>query len=170
MIARMSKTSATASSETAPKKRSKLKLAIFAAVPLVLAGAGYAGWAMFLAAPAAEAYAGDGHGPDPVKVAAVPPEIAAEGSFTHSYALSVVIEDKCGTVDTTALRAASDEEAHADGMLVNLSWVAATRRAAKLVDSNCGRLLGEVENANDKALRIAEARAGKDGKGEKGGH
>jgi hypothetical protein len=33
------------------KKRSKLKLALFAIVPVLLAGSGYGAWAMFIAKP-----------------------------------------------------------------------------------------------------------------------
>ena len=76
--------------DTAPTKRSAKRLALVAAVALAaLAGGGYGAWAYLLkpTAPAAEAE----HAPDPVKVAAIAPEVAAETSFTHSYALSVLI-------------------------------------------------------------------------------
>ena len=52
--------------EAAPKKRSKLKLALFALVPLVLTGGGYAGWTFYFA-PAGDAHAAaekDGHEAD----------------------------------------------------------------------------------------------------------
>jgi len=122
----------TAANADAPKKRSKLKLALFALVPLLLVGGGgYAGWAFYLAPAGAEqAEPGDEHAaegeaghetPDPVQVSAVPSEIAAETSFTHSFALSVILADDCGVVPVEALKAASDEEAKADGLLVNLS-------------------------------------------------
>lgn len=147
-----------------PKKRSWLKLGLLAAVPLLLAGGGYAGWTLFLAGPAGEtahaAEAGAHAAPDPVETAALPLAMAAETSFTHSYALAVAIERRCGRAATAELKAASEEEARTDGTLVNLSWTSATRRAAKLMDKSCGRLLGEVEAANEKAARIYGRKAG----------
>lgn len=146
----------------APKKRSKLMLAALAGVPLVLAGGGYAGWTLFLANPdgaGAESAAEDGeHAPDPVVVAALPTELAAESSYTHSYAISVLIREKCGGSRTRALQAASEEEARADGLLVQMSWVAAARRATMLSDKSCNYLLGEVDKANEKAAQIAAAK------------
>ena len=157
-------------------KRSKLKLALFALAPLLLAGGGYAGWTQFLAGeanaethgePAAEG-AAEGHGKDPVHVSAVPSEIAAETSFTHSFALSVILAQRCGSLRLAALKEASDAEARADGLLVNLSWQAAARRANELTEKSCGYLLAEIQAADNKALRIAEARLaaekGDDGK------
>lgn len=147
-----------AESSGAPKKRSKVLLGLLAAVPLVLAGGGYAGWTLFLAGPADEAQAAE-RAPDPVVVAALPTDLAAESSYTHSFALSVLIRAKCGGSRAPALKAASEEEARADGMLVQLSWVAAARRANALSEKSCSYLLGEIDKADDKAARIAAAKA-----------
>lgn len=148
----------------APKKRSKIKLALFVLVPLlVLGGGGYAGWMYFLA-PAggyggghgetAEAghgedagHGADGHGADPVKTAAVLPDSRAEVSATHSYAISVLIAAKCGAPEAPALKAASEAEAAADGLLVNASWMAAARRTRDLSAKNCGFFWKEIEAA-----------------------
>ncbi|MCC0040221.1 MAG: hypothetical protein H6893_14805 [Brucellaceae bacterium] len=158
--------------EAAPKKRSKLKLALFALVPLVLAGGGYAGWTFYLA-PAGDAHAAaekdgheaDGHAADgaeaadPVQVAAIPLDIAAETSFTHSYALGVIIAHACGAAQVPSLKAASEAEAKADGLLATLSWEAAARRTSILDDKNCRYLKAEVYNADGKAARLAAERA-----------
>ena len=158
----------------APKKRSKLKLALLARVPLLLAGGGYGGWVFYSgqagehAAQAAEAEAHPAE--DPIQVSAVPTEIAAETSFTHSYALSVMIARDCGRVRAEALKAASEEEARADGMLVNLSWTAAARRTALLDDKICRRLLNEVYDANVKAVEIAAAKAAPEKGGKAAAH
>jgi hypothetical protein len=155
-----------------PKKRSKLKLALFAAVPLVLAGGGYGAWAMFFVGPAeAEVHAAeDGHEkPDPEVEATAWRAIASESSFTHSFALSVLIQQKCGKVRAPALREASDAEAKLDGLLAQLSWVAASRRAELMTEKSCGYLVAEIEDANAKAYQKA-AEAAEKKKGGKGGH
>lgn len=168
----------TAASETegsaTPKKRSKLKLALLVLAPLVvLAGGGYAGWAFFLAPAPAEASAQAAEGeapeqaPDPVQVAAVPVDIAAQTSFTHSYALSVLIEEMCGEISVPALKAASEEEAHADAQLVALSWTAASRRVNALSEKSCGHFFAEIENADAKAATIAAEKAAAAAKGKK---
>lgn len=147
------------SAADAPKKKSKLKLALLVLAPLVLAGGGYAGWTMFLAAPGGEeahaSESGEDHGADEIKVSAVPAEIAAETSFTHSFALSVLLAQRCGVVDAAALKAASDEEAIADGALVSLSWQAAARRVATLTEKSCGHMMAEIVGADAKATRLA---------------
>lgn len=142
-------------------KRSKLKLALLALAPLLLAGGGYAGWTQFFASDAnagTHGEAAEGQKQDPAHVSAVPSEIAAETSFTHSLALSVMLAQRCGSVRLSALKEASDAEARADGLLVNLSWLAAARRAGELTEKSCGYLLAEIRAADDKAMRIAEAR------------
>ena len=179
----MSKTPNKAKSDAetadAPKRRSKLKLAVLALVPLVLAGGGYAGWAFYFApadshagevADGAAAAEGEEHGTDMIKVSAVPTEIAAETSFTHSYALSVIVAKDCGVVPVEALKAASEEEAKADGLLVSLSWTAAARRTIALNPKTCRRFLNEVVNADAKAAEIAAARFAAAQDGGKGGH
>ena len=155
----------------APKKRSKLKLALLALVPLLAAGGGYGGWVFYSGQAGAQAAEGEAHpAADPIKVSAVPTEIAAETSFTHSYALSVMIARDCGRVRAEALKAASEEEARADGMLVNLSWTAAARRTALLDDKICRRLLNEVYDANVKAVEIAAAKAAPEKGGKAAAH
>lgn len=147
-----------AAATDAPAKRSKVKLALIALAPLVLAGAGYGGW-MFYSGGHAEAAVED-HAAEPVAVSAVPTEIAAETSFTHSFALATIIAPQCGKARVPALQLASDAEAHADGMLVNLSWQAAARRTLTLDEGNCRRFLNEVRAAERKATELVEAKAG----------
>lgn len=164
--AKPDKAAAAADGEAPPKKRSRLKLALLVLAPLlVLGGAGYGGWAFFLAKPAAahgEA-AADGHGgedADPMHVAAVSNEVLAETSATHNYALAVLIGPPCGLeMDVTALKAASEAEAHADGSLVNLSWVAAARRSAGITPKNCDYLASEVAGAEQKLKAGAKGKA-----------
>lgn len=155
-----------ADAPAAPKKRSKIKLALLAIVPLVLAGGGYAGWALYLApwplgeaAHAIEAKAGEhgatadgegGHGEDPMTVSALPLEVLAETSSTHTYALSVLIAAKCGSPTVPALKAAAEEEAESNGMLVNLSWAAAARRTGGLSPKTCDYLWAEIDAAEAK--------------------
>jgi len=164
---------ATASGDvSAPaKKRSRVKLALLVLIPLlVLGGSGYGAWMFFLAKPAAggaHAAGGevghgeandDGHGKDggadgadTMHVAAVPAEVLAETSATHNYALAVLIAPPCGMdIEVPALKAASEAEAHTDGNLVNLSWVAAARRTAGITPKNCDYLASEVANAEDR--------------------
>ncbi|MBO6718358.1 MAG: hypothetical protein JJ913_10420 [Rhizobiaceae bacterium] len=149
--------------EDAPKKkRSWLKLAIIAAVPLVLAGGGFAAWTLYFAAPDGEAHAAgkaDHGAPDPMKVSALPREIAAESSVTHTYALSVLIAGKCGASHVEALRAASNAEAEGDGLLAQLSWESAARRSAQLKERSCGHLLAEIDDADAKAAARAASAA-----------
>lgn len=138
-----------------PKKRSKLRLALLALAPLLLAGGGYAGWTVY-AAP------GEGpHGedrPDAMRVAAITPEIAAETSFTHSYALAVLMARQCGAARVPGLQAASEAEAKADGRLVNLSWLAAARRAADLTELSCDHLRQEVRDAEYRAVALQQGK------------
>lgn len=149
----------TAEGEAAAKpKRSKLKLALFALVPLlVLGGGGYAGWAFFLA-PGAQGEAADGHGEtadghgtDPTKVASLLPDVRPEISATHSYAVAVIMEPACGAPPVPALEAASAAEAAADGAMVNRSWIAAVRRTRTLDAKNCSYLWKEIEAAEYRA-------------------
>lgn len=136
-----------------PKKRSKLSLALLALAPLALAGGGYGGWTVYAGAGAhAE---GD---PDTVKVAAIAPEVAAETSFTHSYALSVLIAPLCGQARVPGLQAVSDTEARTDGRLVSLSWLAAARRAADLTAISCDHLRQEVREAEYRAVELLRSR------------
>lgn len=144
-----------APAETKPR-RSKAKLAAMVLVPMLVAGGvGYAGWAYFLGTRVQAEAAPE---PDPVQVSAVPTAIAAETSFTHSYALASIIAHECGRVPMRALKGASDEEAVSDGMLVNLSWSAAARRVATLDERNCRLFLTEVRTAEAKAARIVSER------------
>ena len=161
----------------APGKRSKLKLAMLALAPLLLAGGGFAGWTVFMApeAVADHAAAGgeaEGEGGHGTMVAlALPPEIVAESTYTHSYALSVLIARDCGRTRTGALKAAAEEEARADDVLANLSWEAANRRVGTLDEKSCGYMLSEVASANAKAQRAADEKAAAEKGGKaKGGH
>lgn len=159
--------------EAAPGKRSKLKLVLLAAVPLLLAGGGYVGWMQFMAAPAEAAGHGEAatgeHGRDAMLVASVPSEAEAQTSATHSYALSVLLEQRCGAFRVPALKAASDDEARADGLLASMSWAAATRRLEALTEKSCTMLTSEVLNAEVRARELAEAKAAAE-KGGKAGH
>lgn len=152
------KAAAAADTEAAPKKRSKLKLILLACAPLVLAGAGYAGW--IFAAPAL-GLAGDhaeAAGEDTTHVAALPPEVLAENSFTYTFALSELLKEKCGTTRVAGLRAASAAEAEADGALTSLSWIAANRRATALTEESCGKILAEIDRGELKAAALAAAK------------
>ena len=162
-----------AAADGAPIKRSKVKVALLVLAPLlVLGGAGYAGWMFYVGpkffpaetheakaegehgeAPAAHG-AEAGHGTDPMKVAALPLDVLAESSATHSYALSVLISERCGEMDLPALKAASDREALENGTLVNLSWAAAARRTTGLNDKNCNFFWSEIENAETKLTKV----------------
>lgn len=142
----------------APKKGRRLKLILFACLPLVLGGGGYAGWTFYMASSEA-AHGGEtaeGHGTDATKVAAIPPEIAAENSFTYSFALSHLLKRMCGGVTVKALKTASEAEALADGNLVNLSWIAANRRLDSITEESCSRMMGEIGNAEMKAEALEE--------------
>jgi len=152
-----------------PKKRSKLKLAIFVAVPLLLlAGGGYGAWAFFLA-PAPEPVADAEHGVDPQKVAALKAAAEAETSATYTLALAELLRPMCGQVDTPALAAAAEAEAAHDGRLVSASWMAAARRLGTVTDKSCGRLRGEIQQAE--TLAGGKISGGKGGKEKKsGGH
>ena len=184
-----SETQGAAAGEAPKKKRSIVKLALFALVPLLLAGGGYAGWTMFLAAPfeehgagehgaevaEGEAAEGGAHGeaaPDAMHVSAVDYTIAAETSFSYAYALSEMLTDMCGTVDTASLKVEAEKEAHADGLLVHHSWAAAHRRMGTITDRSCSMMLAEVMNADGRAYaRQAEAvLADKKKAGGGGGH
>lgn len=149
--------------QPATKKRSKLKLILLACVPLVLGGAGYGGWMLYAGKhgePSKEAAAGahGGHGEggeegqDATEVSSISAEdVAAETSFTYSFALSELLKEECGPAEVTALKAASDKEAAADGKLVNASWMAATRRLGTVTEKSCNRMLSEIENADARA-------------------
>ena len=69
-----------------------------------------------------------------------------------------------GNIPRGKLKAASETEAHADGMLVSLSWQAAARRVSTTTRDSCGKLLGEVEVAEAKAAAPAGSKAGNHGK------
>jgi len=133
-----------------PARRSRLRLALLALTPLALAGGGFAGWTVYAARAEHEPE------PDATVVAAIPPEVAAESSFTHSFALSVLVAPKCGVARVPALMAASEEEARADGNLVNLSWLAAARRAAATTAISCDYLRAEVRQAEHRAVKLAQ--------------
>jgi hypothetical protein len=139
---------------SAPKKGRKLKLILAAGLPLLLGGGGYAGWTVYASA------ARDGHAAeeaaDKAHVAAIPPEIAAETSFTYSFALSELLRRMCGGGGVPALKAASEKEAAADGRLANLSWIAANRRLDTITEVSCTRMLVEIDTAERKAIAMAE--------------
>jgi len=150
------------------KKRSPLKLAVLVLAPLVLAGGGYFGWTFFAgeagedaahASEASEEGHGDGHGTDATHVAALPPEIAAESTFTYSFAMAELLNGKCGRIRIKALKAAVAEEAVSDGTLVNLSWIAANRRMGTLTEKSCEYIVAEIQNADGKAHVQAEEKA-----------
>ena len=169
-------TSGTTATETTGtgKKRPLLKLAAMVVVPLiVLGGGGYAGWTMFLASPGDAAHgeaAAEGHGdgadgahggaaPDQIHVAAVDYSIAAETSFTYTQALSEMLADMCGQEHAPDLKAAAEDEAHTDGMLVHMSWIAAYRRMGSVTKKSCHLMRAEVINANGRAFARAEEEA-----------
>ncbi len=163
------KAAAAAPSEApaAPKKRSKVKLALFAMVPLVIAGGGYAGWPFV--APAIglgsadqatveghDEGEGDGDGVDHTKVSALPREAVAEGSAAYSFALSELLKGICGEMRVDALKAASEAEAKADGAMVHLAWIAANRRVGTVTGISCDLLVSEIANAEQEAAGAAE--------------
>lgn len=153
-----------------PKKRSKVKLILFALVPLIaLGGGGYGAWAYFLA-PAPEVHAeADTHGGiDPQKVAALKAEADAETSATYNFALAQLLRSRCGGLEVVALKDASDAEAAHDGMLVSMSWQAALRRAGTVTEASCERMLAEIDHAEVKAG--GGEPAGGHGEKPKGGH
>ncbi|MCV0396218.1 MAG: hypothetical protein K5872_04410 [Rhizobiaceae bacterium] len=162
-----------------PKKRSVLTLALLVVTPLVLAGGGFAGWTFFLTDKAGgEAHAGaaaDGQaageggsaGEAMLHTSALPPEIAAETSFTYSYALGELLAERCGRLRLSALAAASEAEAKADGMLVHLSWQAAHRRTLTVTARSCDFLRAEIYSAETRAARKAEEAEAAEGKGGK---
>ena len=149
------------------KKRSKLKLALFALVPVLLAGSGYGAWAMFIAKPEVTISPEEEHAKAVAaeKAAAQAAGAAAETSATYSLALAELLKPVCGTIGVKALKAASEAEAHADGVLVNNSWQAANRRMGSITADSCGRLLWEIERAEQ-----AAAGGGAEKKPAKGGH
>lgn len=142
--------------------RSRLKLALFALVPLVaLGGAGYAGWA-YVFEPHAEASGGEpqANAIDLARVSALLPDTRPQFSATHSYAISVLIAERCGEVEVPSLKAASDGEAAIDGPLVSASWAAAAARTRTLDERSCTYLIAEVENAEWKASQaLAQSKA-----------
>ena len=163
-----------ADAPAAPKKRSKVRLALLAVVPLVMLGGGYAGWSLYLAPwPSGEVAhaeakaeghgatgeAAGGHGEDPMIVSALPLEVLAETSATHTYALSVLMSGKCGSPAVPGLKAASEAEAETNGPLVNLSWTAAVRRTKGLSEKTCDYLWGEIDAAEAKLAHGAPVEA-----------
>ena len=88
---------------------------------------------------------------DPMTVSALPLEVLAETSSTHTYALSVLIADRCGSPPPApALKAAAEEEAESNGLLVGLSWTAAARRTRGATEKTCDYLWAEVQAAEAK--------------------
>jgi hypothetical protein len=135
---------------TGQHQRSKSRLALLALAPLLLAGAAYGTWAIYAEDANAEA----------VEIV-VPPEIAAESSFTHSFALSVLITPNCGKAYVPALRAASDAEVIEDGDLANLSWLAAARRVSATTARSCDYLRQEVRAAELRAEKLMQEKGNK---------
>lgn len=161
MTSTPAKTAARAPGKPAPdapkKRRPSPKLVLLVLAPLLLAGGAYAGWTMIApagagtgeAAASTDARAGEAEG------GGASPDLAAETSFTHSFALSVLIAPRCGAARVPALSWASGEEALADGRLVNLSWLAAARRAAATTEKSCDHLRAEVVEAERSAMQEA---------------
>jgi hypothetical protein len=151
MAKKTPKAAPAADPNAAPKKRSKLKLALFVLAPLVLlGGGGYAGWMYFLAAPEAHAEANP-HGIDPAKVAALKAESAPETTATYAFALSELLRKECGAMRVDALKTASEAEAHADGALAHRSWIAAARRFESVTEASCYRMQVEIFKAESRA-------------------
>ncbi|WP_127522385.1 hypothetical protein [Mesorhizobium sp. Z1-4] len=153
----MAKKSKKADAGTAPRGRSRLFIAAAIALPLIVGAGGYAVWALYFAAPGNAEAAAVHDATDETKVAAVPREIMAESSFTHSHALSVLVREKCGSSQAPALREASNAEAAGDGLLAQLSWEAAARRTQLLKTKSCGYLLTEIADADARAARMLAA-------------
>ena len=86
-------------------------------------------------------------------VSGLPLDVLAETSSTHTYALSVLIAGKCGSPPVPAVKAASDEEAESNGMLVNQSWTAAARRTRGMTQKTCNYLWAEIEAIEAKLAR-----------------
>jgi hypothetical protein len=143
------------------KRRSSLRLGLLVVAALLLAGGGgYACWITLAPseADAASEAAGEA-GPDAMQVSAVATALEAETSFTHAYALAVLIAPRCGTARVPALKAASEAEAKEDGMLASLSWQAAARRVSATTERSCDYLRAEVISAERKAIKLAKAGA-----------
>lgn len=172
MFKKKAKTAAPAASPDAPKKRSMVKLALVAVLGFaVLGGGGYGAWA-YLLAPAPEQHVEEeGHGGvDPQKVAALKAEAAAETSATYNFALSQILKGRCGALKVDALKEASDAEAVHDGLLVQMSWLAALRRAGTVTEASCDRMLAEIDRAEVKAEGGGAPAAGGHGEKPAGGH
>ncbi|HTV70596.1 MAG TPA: hypothetical protein VMF90_18865 [Rhizobiaceae bacterium] len=169
----MSGGKAAGAGDGAPKKKLPLvKIAILALGSLLAAGGGYAGWTVFLAAPA-EAHEGakaaEVAAPDTMHVAAIDYSVAAENSYTYSLALSVMLNKMCGTRSPKALAAQAAKEMQSDGTLVHLSWEAAYRRMGTLGVSSCDYMISEITSANEKARAAQRAAAEAAKKAEGGG-
>lgn len=154
------KAAAPAAKPAAAAKTSKLKIALMVLAPLLAAGGGYGGWLVYAGGSGGDA-AAEQAGVDATPVAAIPPDVAAESSFAYAFALSELLKTVCGAVKVPALKAAAEAEAHADGTLANLSWMAANRRLASITERSCGRMRAEIGNADAKAAALASEKDGK---------
>jgi hypothetical protein len=85
--------------------------------------------------------------PEPIPVVVVQPDPAAkaESSFSYTFSLAKLLEERCGKVDMQALAIASDAEKRSDLGMVARAWTAATKRAQTITTTrSCDHIREEI--------------------------
>ena len=84
--------------------------------------------------------------PEPAPIVVQPdPAAKAESSFSYTFSLAKLLEERCGKVDMQALEIASDAEKRSDLGMVARAWTAATKRARTITTArSCSHVREEI--------------------------
>ena len=84
--------------------------------------------------------------PELVPVALKPdPGARAESSFSYTFSLAKLLEERCGEVEMQSLAIASDAEKRSDLDMVARAWTAATKRARTITTArSCNHIRAEI--------------------------
>ena len=125
---------------------SRLSFAALMAVPLLTAAAGAGGMFLYMSPPSEEAEV-----PEPWVLGPADPSIAAEVSSTYSLSLARLIVDRCGTIETSALEAASDHEEQDNPVMATQARTAAAVRAKTITTRHsCDYAFSEIKAAEER--------------------
>jgi hypothetical protein len=134
------------SAKMAITTHSRLSFMALMLLPLLTAAAGAGGMFLYMSPPAEK--------PEPSEpwvLGPTDPSIAAQVSSTYTLSLARLLEDRCGTTETSALEAASEREEQDNPVMAALARSAAAVRSRTIgTRQSCDYIFSEIMAAEER--------------------
>lgn len=125
----------------------RLSFAVLMILPFFTAAAGAGGMFIYMSPPPSSI-----EQPEPLVLAPTDPSIAAEASATYTLSLARILEERCGTTETSALEAASAREEQDNPVMAALARAAAAVRSRTITTSqSCDYVVSEIMAGEQRA-------------------